>query len=43
MSEHRVIFEAIEHHDPVAAKDAMEIHVINARKRRCAGTADNKE
>ena len=36
LSEHRAIFEAIERKDAAAAKDAMESHVRNARKRRSA-------
>lgn len=34
LNEHRAIFNAIEQHRPGAAKDAMEAHVMNARKRR---------
>ena len=36
LSEHRAIIEAIERKDAAAAKDAMESHVRNARKRRSA-------
>ncbi len=43
LKEHKAIFEAIERGDAPAAKDAMESHVRNARKRRSAEEENTNE